>query len=573
MPDDRPIRGVIFDLDGTLCNTLGDIAYAANIALESVDAPTHPVDDYAEWVGWGLKNLCKAALGEDEGERFERMLEVAVAEYYKFPRERSYPYPGMPELLDEQNDCIQTIHQNGKHLLSILNDVLDLSKVEAGRLSLERIATSPIELLEEVSSLLRKRAEGKNLFFEVLYTPPIPATIVTDPTRLRQILINLIGNAIKFTECGGVRVTASLREPRDGTSRMAFEVMDTGIGMTKDQISRLFKPFVQADNSTTRRFGGTGLGLTICKRLAEMLGGEIYVDSSPDVGSTFTVVVETGSLEGVEMIDDPTLLTVSRSSEAPLGDAAEDPLAGRRILLVEDGPDNQRLISYLLRGWGAEVSVAENGRIGVDMALAAREEGPGFSLILMDMHMPILDGFAATQELRDRGVDTPIVALTAYAMQEDRRRCLAAGCDDFASKPIERERLLKTLIGLTGGSGPACKPVAREEDMPDAVPVDEGPYVSDLADDAEMVEIVSAYVDQLPGRVEAVREAVDRSDVEALGELVHNLKGSAGGYGFGRISEVAAELQEALREGADLGDVADQIDELIDLCERAKARR
>ena len=347
------------------------------------------------------------------------------------------------ELDQEQLDAAATIKRNGEYLVGIIDDILDLSKIEAGKLEVEQIQCSPCQILSEVVSLIRVRTEAKNLPLEIEYDGPIPRSIQSDPTRLRQILINLAGNAVKFTEVGKVRLLARLLDAECDKPKMQFEVVDSGIGMTERQIANLFNPFSQADTSTTRKFGGSGLGLTISKRLAEKLGGDIAVTSTLGEGSTFIVTVGTGPLDGVTFLDNPT--------EAQLpADSAKKTAAAKtkldcRVLLAEDGPDNQRLISFLLKKAGAEVAVAENGQIAHDLALAARDEGTPFDVILMDMQMPVMDGYDATGKLREAGYTGPIIALTAHAMSTDRDRCLAAGCDDYMTKPVDHRKLVSLV--------------------------------------------------------------------------------------------------------------------------------
>ncbi len=348
------------------------------------------------------------------------------------------------DISPECKQAVDTIHRNGEYLLQIINDILDLSKIEAGKLIIEHIPCNPYQIMQEVKSLIQVRADAKGLSLTLEVIGKLPRTITTDPTRLRQILINLIGNAIKFTETGGARLIAQFVESPSEGPAIRFDVVDTGIGMSAEQVACLFTPFQQADASMTRRFGGTGLGLTISKRLAVMLGGDIAVESELGKGSAFHVTVATGPLEGVEFIDYAE--QVSAPLTPPETQATPEPSRiEARILLVEDGPDNQRLISFLLRKAGAEVSLAENGAIAVEQVLSARDQGMAFDIILMDMQMPIMDGYQATRTLREKGYTGPIIALTAHAMEGDREKCLAAGCDDFATKPIDRKRLLATI--------------------------------------------------------------------------------------------------------------------------------
>jgi PAS domain S-box-containing protein len=345
---------------------------------------------------------------------------------------------------------VQTISRNGQQLLSLINDILDLSKIEADKMTTEAVACSPHAIVAEVAALVRVRAEAKQLAFNAEFIGPIPETLRTDPLRLRQILLNLLGNALKFTETGGVRLLTRLAV-EDGEPRMQFDVIDTGIGITAAQADRLFQPFSQADTSTTRQFGGTGLGLTISKRLAQLLGGDVYlVDSRKSLGTRFRAMVATGPLEGVRMIEgdrnEQTVAVCSSAASAPRApEVPTQALHGVRILLAEDGPDNQRLITLMLQKAGAEVTLVGNGRLAVEAALEARDAGRLFDVILMDMQMPELDGYHAAGRLRRQRYVGPIIALTAHAMDGDRQKCLDAGCDGYTSKPVGHRKLIDLI--------------------------------------------------------------------------------------------------------------------------------
>lgn len=337
-----------------------------------------------------------------------------------------------------QLDYVQTIRKNGEHLLKILNHVLDLSKIEAGRMTCELSTVSLRQVVEEVASLMRVRAIERGLSLEVEYMPDVPEQIQTDPLRIRQILINLVGNAIKFTEEGGVRII--VRSNRQA-SWMSVEIVDTGVGMCPQQMDRLYQPFAQGDETMARRFGGTGLGLSLCKRFVEMLGGQLSACSTLGQGSAFWF--------NLPIADDHNQHAIEQEPRAASQPITEDlltvPLAGR-VLLAEDGPDNQRLIRFILKQFGLDVDVVADGRAAVDQALAAAQAGQAYDVVLMDMQMPILDGYRATIELREHGYTGTIIALTAHAMSEDRTHCLATGCDEYASKPIDKQAL-RLLLG------------------------------------------------------------------------------------------------------------------------------
>jgi signal transduction histidine kinase/ActR/RegA family two-component response regulator len=364
----------------------------------------------------------------------------------------------------ERREFLRTIRSNGQHLLGVINDILDLSKIEAGKLDIERLEVPLCPLVSEIVSLMRGRAAAKNLSLELRYLCPVPETIATDPTRLRQILANLLGNAIKFTERGRVELVVRLVDSNQTeNAQLAFDVIDTGVGMTAEQLQRVFQPFTQADESMSRRFGGTGLGLTISRRLARLLGGDIAVESMPRRGSTFTVTIDAGSLAGSTMLtecreastssasvpgglaDVPDIASDTDRASPPQSDDSTLPLAGCRVLLAEDGVDNQRLINLLLRRAGARVTIVENGKLAVDMALASEARGEPFDVLLTDMQMPVMDGYEATRRLREAGYARPIVAVTAHAMRQDEQKCLEAGCDAYTSKPIEHAALIATV--------------------------------------------------------------------------------------------------------------------------------
>jgi len=351
----------------------------------------------------------------------------------------------------------QTIKRNGEHLLTVINDILDLSKIEAGKLSTERIEVRPDTLVGEVLSLMRVKASQKQLSLDARLNTPVPAVVHSDPVRIRQVLVNLVGNAIKFTHSGGVEINVRY----DGARQtLEFAVVDTGVGMSEAQTAQLFGAFEQADASTTREFGGTGLGLHISQRLAELLSGEITCNTTLGEGSTFTLTIdaepvgEHGMLPaGVVRIIDETSHTIIKSAgtDPPVqasSDAGSPLLDGVRILLAEDGRDNQRLIRHHLTKAGATVAVVDNGRLAVEeLSASGRIEGPllrppHYDLLVTDMQMPDMDGYSAVRLLRKLGCELPIVALTAHAMPEAAEQCLNAGCDYYASKPIDKAKLI-----------------------------------------------------------------------------------------------------------------------------------
>ncbi|MFI5456028.1 MAG: PAS domain S-box protein [Isosphaerales bacterium] len=438
----------------------------------------------------------------------------------------------------ERRDCIDTIVSSGRHVLSLLSDILDLSKIEAGRIEYQRIRCSPNQVLSDVLSILRIHAAEKGLSLECQWEGRAPESIETDPDRLRQLLMNLVGNAIKFTDRGAVRVVAAVRfdEPEP---RMAIEVRDTGIGIAPENVDRIFSPFDQADVSVTRRFGGTGLGLTISRHIARSLGGDLAAASRLGEGSVFRATIATGPLDEGRMKGWP--LTEALASHDPTA-AFTTHLNGARILLVEDGATNRKLITLMLRRAGAEVVCAVDGQAGFEAATEQR-----FDLIFMDMQMPVLDGYEATRRLRAAGYIGPIVALTAHALRGDAELCSACGCDDYLVKPIEHDRLLnaveehmnKATPARTSDLSPPSVASRRASELTSALPTD----------DPEFREIVEEFLVTLDARLRAMRAAWEREDRDELARLAHWLKGAGGTAGFDAFTEPARRLEEHAKHG------------------------
>jgi CheY-like chemotaxis protein len=350
-----------------------------------------------------------------------------------------------------------------------------------------------------------------------------------------------------------VEVVARLNE-KGASPRLAIDVIDSGIGIAPDSIERIFEPFTQADQSITRRFGGTGLGLAISRQISELLGGRLEVESEPGRGSRFTVEIETGPLTGIRMLDAPTADLMECKSQRAAGFAPV--LAGASILLVEDGATNRKLISLVLRRAGADVMTAENGEIG--LALACQHK---FDVILMDMQMPVLDGYMATRQLRDRGVTTPILALTAHSMKGDEDRCRAAGCTGYLTKPINSDRLLTTVAAVLQSGQSASEDAKERTDS-------RGSLESDLQmDDPEFREIVIEFVDRLHANLDKMRSAASAKDYQTLGGLAHWLKGSAGTAGFSTLTGAALPLERAVREG-DPAAIATYLSEITQLADQ-----
>ncbi len=483
-------------------------------------------------------------------------------------------------------EAIDTIRRNGKQLLAIINDILDLSKFEAGKMTVERELCSPVLIVNDVIDLMRVRADAKGLSLDTVYEGAIPATIESDATRLRQIMVNLIGNAIKFTERGGIRVTVRLVHPEGGPEPLlAFEVLDSGIGIDDAHMEELFQPFAQADASTTRKFGGTGLGLTISRRFAMLLGGDITVEGARGVGCTFTVSVGTGPLDAVRMVEPGSTLGYDIDADRTPAPEGEEPgpedeftLDGIRILLAEDTLDNQRLIMHHLRRWGAHLEIADDGRAAVESVLQAERNGDPFDLVLMDMQMPEMDGYEATRRLRESGFARPIIALTAHAMRGDRERCLAAGMDDYVSKPIEPSVLFTAIIQAVGramlddfaGNGTADgiteAPPAPPEPPPPETIIDAAAALERAGGSPELLtELIDIFLGESSRRLADLHRAAGKGDVEEVHRTAHQIKGSVANFSAAAATEAAFRVERLAQEGdgADLDNALAALDREI----------
>lgn len=347
---------------------------------------------------------------------------------------------------EDRVECIHTVQRNARQLLKIIDEILDISKVESGRLQIERVEVDVSSLLEDIRSLMRLPALDKELNFSVELKTPVPRKVVSDPTRLRQVLLNLVGNAIKFTHQGFVKVEVEWhRQAEQGPNRLRCTISDSGVGIKPDNATRLFQAFMQEDSATTRNFGGTGLGLALSRQLARAMHGDVSLEmSEPGKGSRFILEIEaepTVNTDFIEIIENDF-----KKKEPSFPKDGEKRLKGMSVLLVEDVHDNQTLMVHFLGMAGAHVDVANNGKEGVQKALSGH-----YDAVLMDIQMPILDGYEATRQLREKGFRVPIIALTAHALNEEREKSLRMGCDGHLSKPISFEELVSNLaeLGMT----------------------------------------------------------------------------------------------------------------------------
>jgi CheY-like chemotaxis protein len=350
--------------------------------------------------------------------------------------------------IEEKQRALEAILSNGRHLLSVINDILDLSKIDANAMTFEAVTLSPRSLVEEVCEILRDRAEAKDLAVQTIFDKSLPSSIQADPVRLKQVLINLIGNAIKFTERGQVEIQAHYDISAE---RMEFSIRDTGLGLTAEQITRLFQPFTQADVSTTRRFGGTGLGLAISAEIVRRMGGRIQVKSEPGIGSLFSFHISCPKASLTW--NDDVEIVLPDSLETPTQKLDSDLLhLHGRVLVADDAKENRMLMEFILRKSSIDLHLVTNGQEALDMALES-----SFDLVLMDMNMPEIDGHEATTRLRAAGIETPIVAFTADASEFEVARCLKSGCSAHLAKPFRKSELIAMLSEFLPASGELLK--------------------------------------------------------------------------------------------------------------------
>jgi PAS domain S-box-containing protein len=492
-----------------------------------------------------LRDTTERAAIERESQRAREQAEAASRLKSEFLANMSHELRtpmngilGMLELvLDEplgtgQRGRVERARQSARALLDIINDVLDLSKIEAGRLDLEEVWTRPRDLVLEVVDLLRPLADAKHITLESTSGADVPELVLVDGPRLRQVLVNLVGNAVKFTDVGRVSVTVDAAARHGDRVELRFAVHDTGIGIAADELPRAFEKFTQLDGAAARRAGGTGLGLSICQQLATLMGGRLSVESEVGVGSTFTIAVDLPYAD----VSDPVATPLA-------SDASVEPsLAGLRVLLAEDNPVNQEFAEAVLRAAGCLVTVADNGALALELVPQVQPD-----LVFMDCHMPELDGFETTRRLRARGFSGPVVALTATAMESDRRRCVDAGMSDVLVKPI-RPSELRAAVARFAGASRSGPPAAQEP--PVATALDIPAVVARLGGDWSLFdEVARVFVQHAPGLLERLDAASEAATTEGVAASAHALKGSLSTFTQAGPYELAGRVERLALDG------------------------
>ena len=495
---------------------------------------------------------------------------------------------GMANDENQRQDYLQTIQNSGEHLLTLINDILDLSKIESGKMDLELARYSLQEIIGQALSIFQLKAQEKGLELSFEAKTWLPETILADSVRLRQIIINLVGNAIKFTEKGSVQIATRIIDGQHPL--LAIDIIDTGIGVSAEGLARIFDPFSQEDTSITRRFGGTGLGLSICRYLAEQMGGSVSATSVQGEGSVFTLTIDPGPLDQIPRLE-PQAILASRRTTSVNVDAIQ--LRDCHILVVDDGAANRQLVTVYLERAGARISTAENGQ----EALSQVTKGH-FDLVLMDVHMPVMDGMEAARQMRANGITIPIIALTGNVMQDDADSCRAAGYSGFLTKPIKMQLLLETVAEALAElvSSTSLEPSVNvmsnnllsnnlvdnpsevlvldevHQTIVDMGVIAEESFIllSDLpTDDEEIGGIVQDFVVHLRQRIRVIETTFANKDYVELAELAHWLKGAAGSLGFRAFTDPARDLEIAARAG-DASVAGERIRTICSLSERVR---
>ncbi len=438
------------------------------------------------------------------------------------------------ELNDEQRKYVEIMHSSGNSLLALVNDILDISRIKAGRIVLETILFNIRDTLRKVIDTFKLRAEKKELTLSCEISDDVPAYLKGDPDRLMQIIVNLVGNSIKFTESGSIKVFVEKTRISGSKAIIKFSVVDSGIGIPASKLESIFNSFTQADTSVTRKFGGTGLGLTISKKLVRLMNGEISVDSQVEQGSTFSFTAEFDIHH--ESTDEKKIGTASKVKNK----AEEKTLNNLSILLVDDSPDNRFLVKAFLRKEPCLIIEAKNGSEAVEKFLQKY-----WDIILMDMQMPVMDGYTATKRIREieneNGLEhTPIVALTANSINTEIKKCLDAGCDIHLAKPVSKNALIRLVGELTG----KIESDNDKHDDPSDSPESDGDRIRVVVD-PELMELIPGYISNLQDDIGKLRNLLNKHEYRDIERCGHNMKGSGAGYGFTEITKIGAFLEKA----------------------------
>lgn len=459
-----------------------------------------------------------------------------------------------PELTaDQRGKANLALRNSGNHVMRLISNILEMSKIESGSLELDLTRFSPWDIAMQVIGELQSQAFDKGLRLELKALGPIPGTVVSDATRLKQILSNLVGNAIKFTEQGLVELRVQVRE-----GHLCLEVADTGIGMTEEEAGRVFEPFQQAKGGVGNRKGGIGLGLTISRRLAGLLGGDLTLESRVGRGTTFMLTFDLAPLKPGPLSEPADVAGTHLREGQPGVTGVTQYSPELRVLIVDDHEDNLNILAYMLKKRGLSPAMARGGLQALAM-MSAKE----YDMVLLDIQMPDLDGHEVARRARSRGYQGPIVAVTANVMEGERENCIAAGCDSFLTKPVQQHRLEAILQDYLVQQDQSGNPVDKMEITDDFNPE---------MDDPELADLVREYLRGMPAQVQAIREHAEKGNLPDCRKLAHQLKGSGGMYGFPGFTALGARIEQGCQNGTAGKELAELIEDLGAMVERARAK-
>lgn len=490
-------------------------------------------------------------------------------------------------LSPQHREKVISIKRCANHLTSLISDILDLSKMEAGKNQVQCAEFNFLNLLHEISSVIQARSHDKGLKFEILFDSPIPECVFSDPLRLRQILINLLGNAVKFTDKGSITLRVAAHNFLENmTGTIVLTISDSGCGIPLDSRESVFQRFSAANHSFNRQSSGSGLGLYLSKNLAQQLGGDLtLIESIPGKGSTFECSFAAQLTDKARFVQEFIPNSSFRDVASDIK-SFEGKLSGIKVLLVEDGLDNQRIFTYFLRLGGAEVVLEKDGA----QALQRIWQDKGFDIILMDIQLPVMDGYTVTEELRRQGYTQPIIAVTAHALAEERARCLECGFSDYLSKPVDIERLMRTVMRYTGrdlspnvllkpdssGEGGEREAAPREDSARGNL-ARGGAIFSKYHKQALYRPMIQEFVRGLDERLAESGSCIEQKKWDQLSRLMHQLKGAAATYGYAVLSDAAGSLESSVRQlerdphETLMPRISEGMHGLLDLCQRMKA--